>query len=175
MKKKQPLIPYRSLLVALLLCMSCKDDDTLVTGYKDFSIYLTFDSLPHAPLDISKSVLQKKLIKYQDIKSYDSANTTLELRVRADSLFNWSSGYDNRGFVAVADDSVRIYGGYLWSPLHSSTNDNIVLTLPLESNASPYQLRVQKGYPFASNTPAHRTVINAPGIIELFRKDGKLR
>ena len=60
MKKKQPLIPYRSLLVALLLCMSCKDDDTLVTGYKDFSIYLPFDSLPHAPLDISKSVLQKK-------------------------------------------------------------------------------------------------------------------
>ncbi|HMW40378.1 MAG: hypothetical protein K1X68_00700 [Saprospiraceae bacterium] len=175
MKKKQTLLPYLSLFAILLLYTTCKEDDTVVTEYKDFSIYLTFDSLPHAPLDISKSVLQKKLIKYQDIKSYDSANTTLELRYRADSLFNWPSGNDNRGFVAVANDSIRIYGGYLWSPLHSSTNDNIVLTLPLESNASPYHLRVQNGYPFASNDPAHRSIINAPQLMELFRKDGKLR
>lgn len=175
MKKKQTLIPYLTLLAALLLYTTCKDDDSVVTAYNDFSIWLTMDSLPHATFDISKSVLQKKLIQYQDIKSYDSANTTLELRYRADSLFTWSTGYDNSGFVAVANDSIRIYGGFLWSPLHSSTNDNIVLTLPLESNASPYQLRVQKGYPFASNDPAYRSVINSPRLMELFRKDGKLR
>jgi len=158
----------------MLLFQSCKENVFEETSYTDFSIYLTKDTLVRTGLNLNEVIKDKPLIDYDDIIAYDATRHIIYLKFQADTLFHYSKKYDGRGFVALLNHNIKVYCGVLWSPIHSSTNPNIVITLPMDNLPNSYRLEVLDNY-HDSTLNSGYALINDKRIIDLFKKDGKLR
>lgn len=152
---------------------SCSKSDSQDTLYSDFSIYLTKDSLVKTGLDLDQVVIDRLLINYDDIVSYDSSQHILELNYKTDTLI-YNNRLDGRGFVAVINSDIKVYCGVIWSPIHSSTNPNITITLPMDNSANDSRLEILENYHDASINQGYAK-INDKRIIDLFKKDKKLK
>lgn len=162
------------LIISLLIFQSCTEKNNNEMLYTDFSIYLTNDSLVRDGLKLDKVISDKVLIKYEDIIFYDSSLHIFELRFKTDTLFQFSKNYDGRGFVAVLNNTIKVYCGVLWSPLHSSTNPNITITLPMNNTSNNYQLEVLENYHDTTFTRGYAQ-INDSRVIALLKSDKKLK
>lgn len=166
--------PIACLLASLLFFQFCKESEIEDPPYTDFSIYLTTDTLARKGIILDEVVIDKPLVEYDDILAYDSANHILYLSISTDTIFHYTKKYDGRGFVAVLNKKVKVYCGAIWSPTHSSTNPNIVITLPLDNLNNNYRLQVLDNY----HDPALHAgyaQINDKRVIDLFKRDNKLR
>jgi hypothetical protein len=165
-----------AIVIIILFISGCKkSDDNRAITYTDYSIYLTTDSLVNTNLTLNDLVIEKTpFIKYSDIKCYDSVNHILELNRRINTIFNYNSGLDGRGFVAILNNEVKVFCGVLWSPIHSISNQNIMLTLPMDDKSSDSCLIFIEGYP-NTNYDKGYSIVNDKRIIELFKKDKKIK
>ena len=159
--------------ISLIIFQSCSKSDNQDTLYSDFSIYLTKDSIVKSGLDINKVVIDRLLIKYDDIVSYDSLQHILELNYKTDTLI-YNNRLDGRGFVAVLNNDIKIYCGVIWSPIHSNTNPNVTITLPMDNIANDSRLEILENYHDNSINRGYAK-INDKRIIDLFKKDKKLK
>jgi hypothetical protein len=161
-------------LVFLASLSNCKKSDPQKSTYSNFSIYLSGDSIVSEPLLLDQVNAKELFIAYENIVSYDMENHVLELSYPLDSLFHYPNSIDGKGFVAVLDHKEKIYCGIFWSLLHSSTNPNICITEVLDDKNGINKLEIQENYHDSSYTSGY-TQINDNRIIELFKKDGKLK
>ena len=159
--------------ISLVLFQACRKSDSQDTLYSDFSIYLTKDSIVKTGLDLNKVIIDKPLIKYADIVSYDSSKHILELSYKTDTLI-LNKRLDGCGFVAVLNSDIKVYCGIILSPIHSNTNPNITLTLPLDNIVNDRRFEILDNY-HDSSLNRGNIKINDKRIIELFRKDKKLK
>ena len=158
--------------ISLILFQACQSESQ-DTPYTDFSIYLTKDSMVKSVLDINSVVIDSLLFKYEDMVSYDSLKHRLELKSRTDTLF-YNHGLDGRGFIAVLDGDIKVYCGIFFSPVHSSTNPNITITLPMDNATTNHSLEILENYHDSSVNKGYAK-INDKRIIDLFKKDNKLK
>lgn len=158
--------------LSLLFLMSCMKEINS-SGFDELSFYLTTDTIVRNMLDpLSVEPESEPFITYNDIVSYDSSNQVMRLKRSFNSLFSPDNGFDGRGFVAMLDTTI-IYCGVIYSPVHSSTNPNIVITCPLTDESCEVNLRITEGYP----TEGYYTGIarvNDPRIIRVLKRDHKL-
>jgi len=161
-------------LIFILICWGCtKEKSDNLTQFTELSFYFTTDTSVRTVLDIDNIQIEgDPFIPYSEIVSYDSARHILELDHRIDTLFDYTGNYDGRGFVAMLD-TTKIYCGALYSPIHSSTNPNIVITLPCDEISGDHCLQILEGYPNEDYYAGHSDV-NDPRIIELLKRDHKL-
>ncbi len=160
----------------LALIYGCRQaDENKLTTDLDFSIYLTTDSLVNTDLVLNNLVMETKpFIKYGDIISYDSAKHILELNYKVDTIFKYNYRLDRRGFVAVMNNTTKIYCGTFWSPAHSDINSNIAITLPIDGISNDSCLKIIAGHPNTSYNKGY-SIVNDKRIIELFKKDRKIK
>ena len=157
-----------------LLLVSCsKETDEDFIG-KKFGIYLSKDNIIHGDIDISTMEIEDEpFVVYDDIVWYDSSEHIMRLSISVDSIFNYGNSMDYRGFIACLD-TVKLFCGIFYSPIHSMPNPNIVITLPCDNIPVSNRLKFYEGYPNSDYYNGFKSV-NDIRFIDLLERGHKLR
>lgn len=122
-------------------------------------------------IDSTVVISDTKIINYSDIISYSPEDYTFTVSEKI------SEDFKNHSFFgvpfALTIDREIIYTGYFWSSFSSQACDWI--TIDLLNFSRENKLSVQLGYPGmfrGDSIPDNR---NDPRLIEILRKDGKLK
>ena len=163
-----------SFMIILIIIASCskETDEKLIDN--GFNIYLSEDTHIYGSIDISTMEIEKEpFIVYDDIEWYDSSEYILKLSISVDSIFNYGESMDYRGFVACLD-TVKLFYGIFYSPIHSNPNTNIVISLPCDNLSESNRLKFYEGYPNSDYYKGYLSV-NDKRFIDLLKGDNKLR
>jgi hypothetical protein len=163
-----------SIIISLLFLGSCskENDENFIDN--EFGIYLSEDTIIYGNINISTMEIKKEpFIKYDDIVWYDSSEHIMKLSISVDSIFNYGNSMDFRGFVACLD-TITLFCGIFYSPIHSNPNPNIVITLPCDNLSVSNRLKIYEGYPNSDYYKGYKSV-NDIRFIDLLKRGHKLR
>jgi hypothetical protein len=162
------------MIILIIIIGSCsKGTDEKLTG-KGFNIYLSEDTIINGSIDISTMEIEKEpFIAYDDIEWYDSSEYIFKMSISVDSIFNYGKSMDYRGFVACLD-TIKLFYGIFYSPIHSNPNPNIVISLPCDNLSECNRLKFYEGYPNSDYYKSYLSV-NDKRFIDLLKKDNKLK
>jgi hypothetical protein len=163
-----------ALVVALCLLQAC--DESCSCG--EVALY-PVTSYERTGMDscaiVASSVMVRDipLIPYEDLTYYDAGEHVFGLSsAGVDSLLSLNAPVSGIPFAILAGEAL-IYTGYFW-PSTSSASCQWVVIDPLFAEMDQ-RMQVRLGYPGqqeGADIPDHR---NDPRILDVFRKDGKLR
>lgn len=163
-----------SIILILLFIGGCSREMNENLIGNEFGIYISKDTIIHGNIDISSMEIEKEpFITYDDIVWYDSSEHVMKLSISVDSIFNYGNSMDYRGFIACLD-TVKLFYGIFYSPIHSMPNSNIVITLPCDNIQVSNRLQIIEGYPNSDYYRGFKSV-NDIGFIDLLERGHKLR
>ena len=124
--------------------------------------------------DLDTVLLENEpFISDNEIIAYDSAAHIYELNKSGESFFLGEDNLDGKGFVLMVDNDT-LYWGVIWSPIHSQSFSNVVLTLPLTESLIGNFVELVEAYPSASFA-AEQINLNDERLIARFNEVGKLK
>jgi len=163
-----------SIILILLFIGGCSKETDEGSIGKEFGIYLSEDTIIYGDIDISAIKIEKEaFITYDDIVWYDSSEHIIKLSISVDSIFYYGNSMDFRGFIACLD-TVKLFYGIFYSPVHSMPNSNIVITLPCDNISVSNRLKIYEGYPNSDYYKGIKSV-NDIRFIDLLKRGHKLR
>jgi hypothetical protein len=166
--------PFILFVFSPLLLVCCNIDNEEGYNGNNFGIYLSKDSVIRTDINISTlEVENEPFIEYDDIIWYDSSEHIMRVSISIDSIFTYKDNMDYRGFIAYLD-TVKLFYGIFYSPIHSVGNPNIVITLPCDNIPISNRLKIYEGYPNSDYYKSYKSV-NEPRFIKMLKIGNKLR
>ena len=184
---------YRCILhtmILLLFLIGCDGIYNIITSpemnsndrsNEGFCIYPTeieySSDLTYQVIDVNKaSIIDKPIVAYNDILSYDTTAHILNLSYNRDSLESkiGEIGVYGRPFLVTLDRS-KLYGGWFWTPISSIPCHWVVIEPDcLFDSLKANEIRIKLGYPnekqFKGVDPR-----NNRNLFDRLIKDGKVK
>jgi hypothetical protein len=165
-------------LFMLLFGISCEKETRLINAGTDVEIYLLqkYSVLQGTDEIIHSSVVMENepLVSYDQILEYNAADHSFRIAEPAIKAINREGGLrcHFKAFAVTVDREV-IYTGYFW-PAYSSTIKQYFIIDPILYDGKN-RLTVQKAYPTNSYAGNYKDFRNDSRILDIFRRDGKLK
>ncbi len=165
-------------LLLALVTFSCSSDNNTakpVVGEVEIFLIESFETVGTPSKIVESSVVcnEDPLLKYKQILSYNSLTHVFKIEYEAKSLFGIDGLKVHFAPFAVKANNEIIYTGYFW-PEYSSQIVNWVVASPILAESDGI-LKVELGYPASvvdEPIPDNR---NDSRIIDIFKRDGKLK
>lgn len=150
-------------------------DQSLLTEGVAFYLVADFKFQPGMGIDLEYITLESEpFISNDEIVAYDSAAHVFELNKYVDPFFMGSDNIDGKVFVVMVDNDT-LYAGVVWSPVHSMSLSNIVLTQPfMYEYLQGTFVELAEAYPSESFATGPVN-LNDERLIDRLAADGKLK